>query len=748
MAKSRLIPTGTRARNTVAETAELAMPKDANSIRVWLPKTAWASGDSRINLTVERSLDAGKTWERAGFVSFGRAYHYRGPLAGQEVSEPFAEFASRKLGGREGVLYRARVETKGASERFALDAEFNTVTFAPQHHSVSIEDIDGAYALSATSVSTGTITPAGSDRGVLVQCANDDGLPSTVSTISYAGNASSSDAYSFVHDTYFRQEGAHTFSDVSSAGVGNYTVLLTQYSLNVCAIAVSGLDSWDTAVTGSASTASSVSVNVPNMATGDMILARCYGYANSLSILSGETIEDSDIGYDGGGDSVATISEQGTGTVTVGMSRGSTESYGFGIAAIRAIAAAGGGTQYEIGINPSISLAASLANFKTFARSIPASASLANSTGKALSANKAIPGSITGASTISKVSSRLKSISAEITLTALVSVSSLRLLSISASISVSASIALLFVRLISISAEVITSAAFGMLSAHLISISAGVSVAAAIAIVSARKWLIDASVTVAASISAPKTILIAVSAGITAGASVVPLSTVLYYVDILTGVSVSASLAKVSSFLVLIAASTTLTAALSLIVSRLKEIITGVTVSASIGAQRLALVAISAGVTLAASLALTPVVVHYVAISAGITAVASLAFVLAYGRAISSTITTSAAFTRLQAVSRFISATANMVPGISLGLSVSRFILASIVVSPLITTRKTVLRGVSATISFLSTLVALFIPSGALPPSQTGVTVDDFFLDRVEIGDAFLTRLEIEGGFE
>src|SRR5574341_1086879 len=137
---------------------------------------------------------------------------------------------------------------------------------------IAVEAVVSAQASGATSVTTPSITPAGSDRLLMAFGANSAGSVSAYSDMTYAGGQLTG-KWNVTYQTYFRNVCEYQVAPSTGGGSVVYSVASTQDELGAGAIAFSGVDQGtplDTEASANAAPGvTSISVDVSG-ATGDL----------------------------------------------------------------------------------------------------------------------------------------------------------------------------------------------------------------------------------------------------------------------------------------------------------------------------------------------------------------------------------------------------------------------------------------------------------------------------------------------
>lgn len=199
---------------------------------------------------------------------------------------------------------------------------------------IAIEATQHAAAGGASTVTTPSITPAGTNR-LLIGCGgNDDGSPASVSSFTYGGVGMTS-RFNSVLESFFRLVGYSTTAPSTSGGTVSYTISTSNYAVCVTAIALSGVDQTTplgTPVSGSTTGGTSVSVNVSSE-TDDLVLDFIFGNATTIAVNNGNTSRIEVENFISLGDSYGVSTKAGDTTVTIGWARTDT-SFGIGMFAV------------------------------------------------------------------------------------------------------------------------------------------------------------------------------------------------------------------------------------------------------------------------------------------------------------------------------------------------------------------------------------------------------------------------------
>lgn len=318
-----------------------AMPANENAIRYFMPKEDFGNKGTTVTLRNLFSLDGGQTWRDGGSCRFGRGRTNPRDAASPENPRPFAVFGGRPWGRARGILHKAELEVEGSDTRLALESEFTTVNIAPQHHSISIEDVQFAFASSTDTVTSPSVTPAGTDR-LLIAFGGNFGSPlDPYSNMTYGG-AAMTPKDDIVQQFFFRQVCEYTINPSTSGGAVEYTIASFDSTLGVVGIAYSGVDQvtpLDATEDNSASSGTSLAVAIPS-AAGDEAISFIFGDATEVAVADGAS---SQVDQEGANAICMGVSTK-TGSASVNMEWTTTSIVnGMGLIGMNVNAATGGG---------------------------------------------------------------------------------------------------------------------------------------------------------------------------------------------------------------------------------------------------------------------------------------------------------------------------------------------------------------------------------------------------------------------
>lgn len=337
------------------ETAPEEMPEAANAIRYVMPKEAFGARGTKVTLRNLFSLDGGLTWKDGGSCRFGHTPNKLDPKTGQPIQEnlaPWMVSGGRKWGGVKSILHKAEIQVEGSDTRLALEADFGIVDIAPQHHSISIEDVEFNFSSSTDTVTTPSITPAGTDRLLLAMYGNFGSPVDGISDITYGG-AGMTPHYDRAFQFFFRQGVEYTVAPSTGGGAVSFTIPTVDLTMGVVALAYSGVDQATpvgSVVTNDAGSGSpTMDANVSS-ATGDEVVGFFFGDATEITASGGASVQVDQEGANSV--CMAALTKAGASSVNIAAAI-TTIVNGMGLIAFNVKAAAGGGgpTDHDQGLD-------------------------------------------------------------------------------------------------------------------------------------------------------------------------------------------------------------------------------------------------------------------------------------------------------------------------------------------------------------------------------------------------------------
>lgn len=204
---------------------------------------------------------------------------------------------------------------------------------------VAYVTVQGASAGAASSVSTPSITPSGSDRLLVAFGGNEDGTPAAYSDMTYASGAMTP-KWNVTYQTFYRNVCEFLVAPSTGGGVVTYTIGASNYTICAAALAFSGVDQTtplDTESSNSAAAGDGATSVTISSATDDMCVDWFYGSSTTIAVEAGQDLRFESESFGAGPspdvDCCGTSTEAGATSVTMGWTRADT-TYGAGQVAV------------------------------------------------------------------------------------------------------------------------------------------------------------------------------------------------------------------------------------------------------------------------------------------------------------------------------------------------------------------------------------------------------------------------------